>query len=200
LQPGFLSSAFPKKALSALSSFCLGNGLTNTENRIKKLGGRLAFDRSRQKLSNGMELVKAAGEIQPDLKVLVFSAEGKAAVIGQIFEKLGIDGYVGKARNDVRELKAAIGLIDKGQRYWPGSLRQLIGQKNAHDFTAYDVTLLSLMAQGLQQKDIPVYLRENKIEPAGLSSVEKRVKHIREALEFTSNEQLIAYCKDMGIV
>lgn len=157
-------------------------------------------DQSRQKLSNGMELIKASREVQPDLKVLVFSAEGKAAAVEHLFEKLGIDGYVRKARNDARELKAAIGLIDKGQRYFPRPLRQLIGQKNAHDFTAYDVTILSLMARGLRQKDIPDYLREHNIEPAGQSTMEKRLKHIREVLEFNNNEQLIAYCKDMGIV
>lgn len=157
-------------------------------------------DHHRQKLLNGAALIQAARAAQPELRVLVFSAEGKAAVIEQLFEKLGIDGYVRKARNDARELKTAIGLIDKGELYMPRSVRQLIGQKNAHDFTDYDVTLLSLMAQGIRQKDIPDVLRQRNVEPAGLSSVEKRLKHIREVLEFTSNEQLIAYCKDMGIV
>lgn len=157
-------------------------------------------DHSRQQLLDGSALIQAARVVQPELRVLVFSAEGKPAVIGQFFEKLGIDGYVRKARNDARELKTAIELIGREERYMPRSVRQLIGQKNAHDFTDYDVTLLSLMAQGIRQKDIPDVLRQRNVEPAGLSSVEKRLKHIRETLEFTSNEQLIAYCKDMGIV
>jgi len=38
------------------------------------------------------------------------------------------------------------------------------------------------------------------IKPNGLSSTEKRLKTIREALELQSNEQLIAYCKDIGII
>ena len=157
-------------------------------------------DSRQQKLPDGMALIRASRIVQPDLRILVFSAEGKAAVIEQLFENLGIDGYVRKARYDARELKLAIDLIEKGQRYSPRSLRQLVGQKNAHDFTAYDVTILSLMARGLRQKEIPDYLRVHRIEPAGLSSIEKRLKHIREVLEFTNNEQLIAYCKDIGIV
>lgn len=157
-------------------------------------------DQSKQNLPDGKALVKAAREVQPDLKVLVFSAEGRAAIIEELFAKYSIDGYVRKARNDARELKAAIESIDKDQQHFPRHLKRLIDQKNTHEFTDYDVTILTLMAQGLRQKDIPEYLRQNQIEPSGLSTIEKRLKHIREAYEFTNNEQLIAYCKDMGIV
>jgi DNA-binding NarL/FixJ family response regulator len=157
-------------------------------------------DRSRQKLSDGTALIAAGRKIQPDLKVLVFSSEKKAAIIETLFEKQQIDGYVRKARNDARELKLAIEVIGKGQQFFPRYLRQLVGHKNAYEFQPYDVTILTLMAQGLRQKEIPAYLRDHSIEPSGLSSVEKRLSHIREVLEFTNNQQLIAYCKDMGIV
>jgi two-component system capsular synthesis response regulator RcsB len=157
-------------------------------------------DHTRQKLLDGAALIEAARKVQPDIKVLVFSAEGKPTVIETLFEKLAVDGYVRKARNDGRELKTAIEIMDTDQRYFPRHLGQLIGRKNAHEFTEFDVTILTLMAEGMRQKDIPAYLREHKIEPSGLSSVEKRLNHIRDVLQFTSNEQLIAYCKDMGIV
>ncbi|HEX3933259.1 MAG TPA: response regulator, partial [Puia sp.] len=76
-------------------------------------------DHSKQKLPDGTALIKAARAVQPDLKILVFSAEGRPAVIDSLFGKYGIDGYVRKARNDARELKTAIGLIDKEQRHFP---------------------------------------------------------------------------------
>src|SRR6185437_9934186 len=131
-------------------------------------------DHTKQKLSDGKALIVA------DRKVLVFSAEKKAAVIESLFEKHEIDGYVRKARNDARELKAAIEVIGNGQRYFPRYLRQLIGQKNAYEFQPYDITILTLMAEGMRQKDIPAYLQQHSIEPTGLSSVEKRLGHIRE--------------------
>jgi two-component system capsular synthesis response regulator RcsB len=157
-------------------------------------------DDSRQKLSGGMALITAARKIQPELKVLVFSAEKKPAVIEVLFETQGVDGYVRKARSDARELKTAIELIGKNQRYFPRHLKQLIGKKNAHGFKPYDVTILTLMAQGMRQKDIPAYLRQRKIKPSGLSSIEKRLNLIKEALDFSNNEQLIAYCKETGII
>jgi len=71
---------------------------------------------------------------------------------------------------------------------------------NGHVFTEYDITLITLMAQGLLQKDIPGILQECAMFPASLSSVEKRLNIIREALSFSRNEQLIVFCKDTGII
>jgi len=157
-------------------------------------------DNRAQKISEGAALITAARQVQPDLKVLVFSAESKAAVIEMLFSKQEIDGYVRKARNDAKELKSAIDCIVKNQRYFPRRLAEMVKQKNAHEFTEFDITIISLLAQGMRQKDIPSYLQEKRIRPSGLSSIEKRLNHIREVLSFSNNEQLVAYCKDMGIV
>ncbi|MBD1365387.1 toll/interleukin-1 receptor domain-containing protein [Mucilaginibacter sp. ZT4R22] len=69
-----------------------------------------------------------------------------------------------------------------------------------HDFTTYDLTLISLLSQGFMQKGITAVLKEKELGPAGLSSVEKRLALIREALAFSKNEQLVAYCKDKGLI
>jgi len=157
-------------------------------------------DNQEQKLNSGRDLIAAARIAQPDLRVLVFSAESKANVIETLFEKQSIDGFVRKARHDAKELKTAISTISENQRYFPRHLTQLIKQKNAHDFTAYDVTLVSLLSQGMLQKDIPNYLKGNNIQPSGISSMEKRLNLIRDSLGFTKNEQLVLFCKDMGII
>jgi DNA-binding NarL/FixJ family response regulator len=153
-------------------------------------------DYREQKISGGEALITAARHIQPGLKVLVFSAENKPAVIEGLFNRKDIDGYVRKARNDAKELKLAINSIVRNQRYFP---RHLIQQKNAHEFTEFDIIIISLLAKGIRQKDIPAYLLKKQIKPSGLSSVEKHLNHMREALNFANNEQLVAYCKDMGI-
>ena len=50
------------------------------------------------------------------------------------------------------------------------------------------------------QKDIPDYLVQHQIKPFGLSGVEKRLNYIREELNFTKNEQMVAFCKDVGVI
>ncbi|MFD0749190.1 response regulator [Mucilaginibacter calamicampi] len=157
-------------------------------------------DHNQQQINGGVQLIKTAKQAQPNLKVLVFSAEPKAAVIDMLFNELGINGYVRKARHDAQELKLAIENIYRNRQHFPAHLRQAVKQKNAYQFTDFDITIISLLSNGMLQKDIPSYLQKNNIKPSGLSSLEKRLNHIKETLEFSKNEQLVAFCKDMGII
>ncbi|MBV4359927.1 response regulator [Pinibacter aurantiacus] len=153
-----------------------------------------------QKITGGKELIQAARQVQPDLRVLVFSASREAATIETLDKTLDADGYVRKARNDAKELKEAIDKISKNQRHFPRYIIDLVKQKNAHDFTRFDIAVISLLAQGTLQKDIPAHLQKSGIKPSGLSSVEKRLNLMKETFDFSKNEQLVAYCKDMGII
>lgn len=157
-------------------------------------------DHREQQLTGGEALIEAVRTIQPDIKILVFSAESKPALIEKLFEQGRIDGYVRKARGDARELTKAINTIRDNKRHYPIILPTQSVYKKAHDFTQYDITILSLMIAGKKQQDVSEYLKEHGIQPAGLSSIEKRLKYIKEALDFTTNEQLIAHCIKMGIL
>ncbi|WP_343700149.1 response regulator [Chitinophaga sp.] len=157
-------------------------------------------DDCKQVLSGGIELIAAAREVQPDLKILVFSAENRPAAIDQLYSKFDIDGFVRKARHDARELKEAICEIARHRRYFPRHIKQLIDKKNAYAFSEFDITIITLLAQGMLQKDIPAYLQHHRIKPSGLSSIEKRLNQMKDALGFTKNEQLVAYCKDLGAI
>jgi DNA-binding NarL/FixJ family response regulator len=153
-----------------------------------------------QLLAGGMELISTARELQPALKVLVFSAENRPAILELLFNKLHVDGYVRKARNDSKELLLAIQEIMQNRRYFPRHVSQLIRQKNSHDFTEFDIAIISLLASGIPQKNIPDHLEQRKMKPSGLSSVEKRLNHIKTVLDYSQNEHLVACCKDMGIM
>lgn len=153
-----------------------------------------------QEITDGVALIKAAKEVQPDLKILVFSAEGRPEVIKPLIRELGIHAYVRKARHDANELRAALTAISKGESHFPAQLSQGTKQNNSFSFTKYDTTIITLLAQGKKQKDIPFYLEANNIKPSGLSSIEKRLNLIKYVFDFTTNEQLIAYCKDYKII
>jgi len=109
-------------------------------------------DQSKQKLADGMALIVAARKIQPELKILVFSGEKKPAIIEMLYEKLKIDGYVRKARNDKRELKAAIQVLSHQQRYFPRHLAQMIAKGHAYDFQPYDMRFCSNWLRGRGKK------------------------------------------------
>ena len=153
-----------------------------------------------QKIGSGTELIKAVKKLQPTIKVLVFSAESKGAIIDSLFKDLNINAFVRKARRDVTELKIAFDAICNNRTYLSASLRQSIQHSNAYEFKEFDILLVSLLSNGVLQKDIPNHLQAKKIKPSGLSSVEKRLNYMKEVLSFNNNEQLIAFCKDIGVI
>lgn len=157
-------------------------------------------DHNIQNLKDGKELIKTIKELHPSLKVIVFSAEHRSGVIDSLFNEYGINGFVRKARNDSKELKKAIASTYVDENYLSLDLKQEVKKLNNYEFSTYDITLVSLLSQGVLQKNIPVYLQNNNIKPNSLSSVEKKLNSMKEDLQITSNEQLVAFCKDLGII
>ena len=178
------------------------NHALKTGNEYDLLITDLSFEEDEipQTIDTGTELIKAVKELQPNIKVLVFSAESKGAIIDNLFKELNINAFVRKARRDVTELKQAFDAICNQKTYLSASLRRSIQYSNAYEFKEFDIILISLLSKGVLQKDIPAHLQEKKIKPSGLSSVEKRLNYIKEVLSFNNNEQLIAFCKDIGVI
>ncbi|MDF2551664.1 MAG: response regulator [Chryseobacterium sp.] len=157
-------------------------------------------DHRKQEIKDGRELIQKIKEIQPSLKIIVFSAEHKSGVIDSLFKEYEINGYVRKARNDSKELKKSIASVYINENYLSLDMKQEMRKLNSYEFSAYDITLVSLLSKGILQKNIPVHLQEKDIKPYSLSSVEKKLNGLKEDLEVTSNEQLVAFCKDIGII
>lgn len=157
-------------------------------------------DHREQNIKDGRDLIQKIKEIQPSLKVIVFSAEHKSGIIDSLFKEYHINGYVRKARNDSKELKKSIASVYINENYLSLDLKQEIKKLNNYEFSAYEITLVSLLSKGILQKNIPAHLQEKNIKPYGLSSIEKKLNSLKEDLEITSNEQLVAFCKDIGII
>lgn len=153
-----------------------------------------------QKIAGGVDLIRTVREVQPEIMILILSAEHRPATIDMLFKNYEIDGYVRKARHDAQELKSAIAALTKGERYYPRALSQLIKQSNTYEFTEFDITIVRLLSQGYHQKEISAYLRIQEVKPSSLSSIEKRLNQIREELGFSKNEQLVLFCKEAGIL
>lgn len=157
-------------------------------------------DHREQIIKNGTELIQKIRELLPSIKVIVFSAEHRSGVIDSLFTQYHINGYVRKARNDSKELKKSIASVFINENYLSFDLKQEVKKLNSYEFTAYDINIVSLLAKGILQKNIPDHLKAKGITPNGLSSVEKKLNSLKEDLQVTSNEQLIAFCKDLGVI
>jgi two-component system capsular synthesis response regulator RcsB len=156
-------------------------------------------DHREQKLTNGRVLIDAVKSNEPKIKTIVFSIESRPEIVENLFTDHHINGFVSKGREDIKELKRAIKAVYNGEKYISGNIKESI-KKNSYDFTKFEITLVSLLSNGMIQKNIPDYLKENKIKPSSLSSVEKCLNNLKESLGVINNEQLIAHCKDLGVI
>lgn len=161
----------------------------------------LSFDNDTpQEINGGIALIQAARSVQPDLKVLIFSIENRYAVASGLLNDLDIDAFVPKARHDAKDLKQAMQKMAEDDKYLSPNLKKTQSLVPAFIFSAYDKTVISLLAKGRAQKEMPLYLQKNNIKPSSLSSIEKRLNTIKTILDFSNNEQLVAYCKDKKVI
>ncbi|MCL8000988.1 hypothetical protein M8994_22615, partial [Brucella sp. 21LCYQ03] len=116
-------------------------------------------------------------------------------VIDDLFENLKVDGYVRKARHDADHLRQALHTVYAQKCYKPSAIKQAIREENSFEFTTVDIAIVSLLYQGEMQKNIPFILKQRQLKPCSLSSVEKRLNSMKEALE-----QLAVYCKEKGLI
>ena len=151
-------------------------------------------------IKDGKELIQKVRKLQPGTKVLIFSGEHKPEIIRPLFDELQINGYVCKGRQDSQELTDALRKLCEGRTYMPSQLSGSPRKGPVYQFTDYDLTLINLLSRGFRQKEMPELLEEMNVRPSSLSSVEKKLNTMRESLGFTNNEQLVACCKDAGLL
>lgn len=157
-------------------------------------------DGRKQFIKDGKELIKCCRGEYPDIKVIVFSLEHRLGVIDLLFRELKINAFVRKARSDSMELKKAIELVYINHTYISHNLKLPVKKVNTLEFSNYDIILLTLLSEGILQKNIPQILQQRNINPNSLSSVEKRISIMKIAMDVKNNEQLIGSCKDLGII
>jgi DNA-binding NarL/FixJ family response regulator len=152
-----------------------------------------------QKLHSGQELIREAKKVQPALKVVVFSVEKKAKTIDDLYKIYQIDGFVSKARRDGQGLKSTIRKIFNGETVIPQEILNTMRHISS-EFDAYDIKLLELLAKGYKQNEISTYLKEHRMTPYGIRSIEKRLNELRDSLGAKNNIEMIVICKDIGLI
>ncbi|WP_164108422.1 MULTISPECIES: response regulator [Sphingobacterium] len=157
-------------------------------------------DNTEQEIRHGLALIEAAKAIQPELKIIVLTAERLNSKIDNLLKLGQVNGFVRKARRDAYYLLEALYAVNENRQYISPENTQKYFGKNSYEFSKQDIAIISLLAEGVAQKNIPVYLQQRNIKPWGLSSIEKSLRQMKDILGVGKNEQLVAYCKDIGLI
>ncbi|WP_303318581.1 response regulator [Flavivirga abyssicola] len=152
-------------------------------------------------LTSGETLIKAVKDIQPKLKVVVFSVEHRIGKIKSLIEVSKINAYVEKGREESKEIVKAIHAILEDGIYYSHNLAQLL--RSADDISQtdkYDELLLQLLAKGLKRDQIALYFEEKDFPARSLSSIEKRINKLKVLFDANTSEQLVAIAIDRGLI
>ena len=154
-----------------------------------------------QKITSGDELIKEVRKEFPDLKIVVFSVEDKTYTIQTLFNEHKINGYVWKSRDGLRELKQALQKIENSETiYISPQIAGSMSKSKAIEIADYDIFLIECLSKGYLQEEISVILKEKKWSPTSVSSIEKRLKILREHFNASNPTHLVSLAKDLGLV
>lgn len=157
-------------------------------------------DHRNVKLALGPDLIKAIKEDQPGLKIIVFSVEDHPQTIKKLLDSHQIEGYVCKDRKGLTELTEAIREVYQGRSYISPQIAAMLNKKNLITLQGYEVALLTRLANGFTQDEIEEQFKKEGISPSSKSSIEKRLKELKEEFNANTTVHLITILKDLRLI
>ncbi len=158
-------------------------------------------DSKAQKINSGDELIKAVRKEFPNLKIVVFSVEDKPYRIQTLYNDHKINGYVWKSRDGLRELKKAIQKIYNSESFYISPhCANAISKSEVVEIVDYDIFLIKYLSDGYSQEQISDKLKEKNWSPTSISSIEKKIKFLREHFNANNPTHLVSIAKDLGLI
>jgi len=158
-------------------------------------------DHRTKNLTSGQELIIAIKKKQPNLKIIVFSMEGRIGKIKQLLDNYKVNAFVQKGPEGLKEIKKAITAIAINDSYISSNIQQLLKNgDNIDDIDDTDIFILKLLSEGIGQDNIPDYLKNNSYPNYKLRSVQDRIKKLKEFLQANNSNHLISIAKDQGLI
>lgn len=157
-------------------------------------------DHRKEEIKSGKELIALLKQEDPHLKVLVNSIEDHPQTVKALWDSGNIEGYVCKDRHGMRDLRNAILKLNNGDLFNSEVIENAMKQENLFMLNDFEINLLKSIAQGLTQEEIQQNLKEKNISPNSKSSIEKRLKELREEFNARTTPHLIGIVKDLNLI
>ncbi|MAB38670.1 MAG: response regulator [Aequorivita sp.] len=157
-------------------------------------------DHRSQKYPSGETLIRALKEKYPGLKIIAYSVEDNLQKVRNIVLQCNADAYVCKGRYGLKQLAQAIEDVYGGKQYLSPQVANAIQKKMAIEISDYDIEILKLLSQGFIQKEISFNFTKNNIQPASVSSIEKKISKLCDHFKARNTTQLVAIVKDIGLI
>jgi DNA-binding NarL/FixJ family response regulator len=157
-------------------------------------------DHRNEKLMNGEALLTQLKKEQPSLKIIVFTVEDHPQKFKSIWETGLVDAYVCKDRKGLKDLINAIETVKNGGKYTSQQLQTSIGNSKTLKITELDTMLITLLSEGYTQIEIETLFKAKNIAPNSRSSIEKRLKDLRDDLGAKTMIHLVTIAKELRLI
>lgn len=157
-------------------------------------------DHRTQQYPSGESLIKALKQKHSDLKIIAYSVEDNLQKVRTVMLDCKADAYVCKGRHGLKQLAQAIEEVYQGKQYLSPQVAIAINRKLPIEISDYDIEILKLLSLGFIQKEISINFTENNINPASLSSIEKKISKLCDHFKAKNTTQLVAIVKDLGLL
>lgn len=148
-------------------------------------------DHVERKLTSGRELIKAARNVQPNLKIIVNSMVDDPTTINSLFKEENINAYVCKGRHGLAELVSAIQEVYHNRTFVSPHI-SLNVTDNVFELDEFDLLILKDLADGLTKKEISEKLKQQNITPNSESTIDKKVSRLFDEFGAKNTHHLIA--------
>ena len=157
-------------------------------------------DHREQKYPSGETLIKALQELQPDLKVIVYSVEERLQRVRTLVNNYNINAYVCKGRHGLKELSKAILTVYNNEQYLSPQVKKAMNDRSNLEIDDYDIELVKQLSHGLSQEEISLQFKKNNTTPNSLSSIEKHLNKLKIQFKANNAIHLVAIVKDLGLI
>ena len=157
-------------------------------------------DHRTDKIRSGKELISALRKEDSRLKIVVNTIEDHPQTVRSLWESGNINGYVCKDRHGMVDLQEAIIKVNGGGRYNSGRIENILKNSNMLILGDWEMALLEAIATGYSQEEIQEDFKSRNISPSSKSSIEKRLKELREEFGAKTTAHLIGIVKDLKLI
>lgn len=157
-------------------------------------------DHRTETIRSGKELINVLKKEDPNLRILVNSVEDHPQTVRSLWDSGNIDAYVCKDRRGLRDLQEAILALYRGEAYNSRGIKCILDKENMLILKDWEMELLRGIANGLTQEEIQEDFKNRNISPSSKSSIEKRLKELREEFGANTTPHLIGILKDLKLL
>lgn len=157
-------------------------------------------DHRAQTIHSGEDLIEVLRHEYPKLKIIVYSIDDRLQKVRLLVSQFKIDAYVCKGRRGLIELTRAIEVIWSDNLYLSPQVEQALSHHSNLDIDDYDISIISYISKGFSQEDISKLFKEQEVSPSSLSSIEKKLNHLKIQFAVKNTTHLVATAKDLGLV